>query len=185
MSSSAIAICASGPSLCSEDVYRLRDSKIPVIAVNSSWMIYPGCQYLFAGDEAWWNFNYHRIYSPAEKWTCSEKAASEYGINYFERGSLSTLNSGAMAILFAMSLGAEDIILLGYDCSLEKGIHWHGAHIGMNNPTSHSIQRWKAEFEILASEIRRRVNIVNCSRESRLNCFPVVSLKNTILRVSK
>lgn len=185
MSSGTIAVCASGPSLCSEDVHRLRDNKIPVITVNSSWMIYPGCQYIFAGDDAWWNTSHHRICSPAEKWTCSETAARTYGINYFEKTSGGTFNSGMMAILFAMSLGAEDIILLGYDCSLEKGIHWHGVHTGMSNPTAHSIHRWKKEFEMLASEMRRRVNIVNCSRESRLNCFPVVSLENTIRRVKK
>lgn len=185
MSARAIAICASGPSLCSEDIHRLRDNKIPVVTVNSSWMIYPGCQYIFAGDDAWWNVNYHRIYSPAEKWTSSETAARAYSINYFERRTEGTFNSGAVAILFAMSQGAEDIILLGYDCSLEKGGHWHGQHTGLHNPTGHSIQRWKVEFEMLASEIKRRVNIVNCSPGSRLNCFPVVSLESTIRRVNK
>lgn len=183
MSSGAIAVCASGPSLCSEDIHHLRDNKIPVVTVNSSWMIYPGCQYIFAGDDVWWNVNYHRIYSSAERWTCSKTAARMYGINYFESKTEGTFNSGAMAIRFAISLGVEDIILLGYDCSLEKGIHWHGTHTGMNNPTGHSIQRWKTEFEMLASEMCRRVNIVNCSRGSRLSCFPLIALDATIRRI--
>lgn len=185
MSIRAIAVCASGPSLRSEDVYRLRANRIPIITVNSSWMIDPDCQYIFAGDKEWWDNNYFQINSPAQLWTCNEDAARTYKINYFEENIEGTLNSGMMAILFSISLGTEDIILLGYDCSLEKGIHWHGRHTDLNNPTGYSILRWKKEFEIMASETRRRVNIINCSRESILTCFPRVSLESTLLRIKR
>jgi hypothetical protein len=85
-----------------------------------------------------------------------------------------------VVIFFAMSQGAENIILLGYDCSLEKGIHWHGAHARLHNPTDHSFNRWKAEFEMLASKINRKVNIINCSRAGRLTCFPRFTLESTL-----
>ncbi|EPY7113965.1 hypothetical protein ACXEHT_004839 [Klebsiella variicola] len=185
MSAETIAICASGPSLCIQDVHHLRDNKIPVITVNSSWMMYPGCQYIFAGDDAWWKANYHQINSPAERWTCSETAARTYGINYFEGGTYGSFNSGAVAILFAISLGAENVILLGYDCSLEKGIHWHGMHPGLHNPTGHSLHRWKMDFDVLAYEINRRANVINCSRGSRLTCFPCVTLESRLRKIKR
>lgn len=185
MSTGVVAVCASGPSLCSEDVYRLHDDKIPIITVNSSWKIFPECQYIFAGDNDWWKDNYYQINSPAQLWTCSKDAAHTYKLNYFEKNFEGTFNSGMMAIIFSIALGVGDVILMGYDCSLEKGIHWHGMHANLNNPTGYSIQRWKKEFEIMASETRRRVNIINCSRESRLTCFPRVSLENTLLRIKR
>ncbi|MBA4823863.1 hypothetical protein H2241_23425 [Pantoea ananatis] len=178
-----IAVCASGPSLCCDDIYRLRDHKIPVITVNSSWMIYPECQYIFAGDDVWWANNYHLVHSQAQRWTCSKKAAQKYGINYFERAIEGSFNSGMMAILLAISLGAVDIILLGFDCSLEKGLHWHGKHSGLNNPTGHSIRRWKTEFEILTSKKYQGVNIVNCTPETRLTCFQCATLETRLQRI--
>lgn len=183
MSYGAIAVCASGPSLCKEDIQLLKINKIPAITVNSSWQMHPECQYVFAGDEAWWNVNHYRINSSAQKWTCSKVASQLYGIHYFEKDNVEILSSGMVAILFAMSLGAENIILLGYDCSLQHSIHWHGLHAGMNNPTGHSIRRWKEESFLLAREIKRRVNVVNCSRESQLTCFPSVTLETTLQRV--
>lgn len=183
MSDGTIGVCASGPSLCRNDVYRLRDKKIPVITVNSSWMIYPDCQYIFAGDDSWWNDNYQLIDSQAQRWTCSKTAALLYGINYFENTYEDTFNSGLMAIIFAMSLGAENIILLGYDCSLENGVHWHGRHSRLHNPTGHSIRRWKIEFEKMTSLISKRVNIVNCTPESRLSCFPRTTLEKMLWKI--
>ncbi|WP_156506627.1 hypothetical protein [Pantoea sp. OXWO6B1] len=183
MSEGIIAVCASGPSLCCDDIYRLRDHKIPVITVNSSWMIYPECQYIFAGDDAWWANNYNLINSQAQRWTCSKNAAQKYGISYFERTIEGTFNSGMMAIFLAISLGAVDIILLGFDCSIEKGLHWHGKHSGLNNPTGHSIHRWKKEFEILTSEKYREINIANCTPETRLTCFPRTTLENRLQRI--
>ncbi|MFP1752400.1 hypothetical protein ACLECX_06885 [Lonsdalea quercina] len=185
MTANAIAVCASGPSLCKADVQRLCDHEIPVITINSSWAIYPECQYIFSGDEAWWNDNYDLITSPAQKWTCSESAAQKYKIHYFDKETEEALNTGIVAILFAISLGVENIILLGYDCSLEKGVHWHGKHPRLNNPTSYSVRRWKTEFESYSIDIRRRVNIVNCSHESRLSCFPKASLEETLRRVKR
>ncbi|MFP1725852.1 hypothetical protein [Lonsdalea quercina] len=185
MTASVIAVCASGPSLCSNDVHRLRDHGIPVVTVNSSWEMYPECQYIFAGDEAWWNDNYDLITSPAQKWTCSETAARKYEIHYFDKKTEATLNSGMVAILFAMNLGVENIILLGYDCSLEKGVHWHGKHPRLNNPTSHSTRRWNTEFQSYSLDVQRRVNIVNCSHGTRLSCFPRAGLDETLRRVKR
>jgi hypothetical protein len=47
--------------------------------------------------------------------------AQKNGMHYFNFRTGMTLNSGLVAILFAISLGVEDIFLPGYDCSLENG----------------------------------------------------------------
>lgn len=185
MSVDVIAVCASGPSLCRDDIYHLIDNKIPVMTINSSWKLYPECQYIFAGDEVWWKNNHHIIDSSAQKWTSNESAAKIYGINHFKIQIESTINSGLVAIFFAMSLGFENVILLGYDCSIEKGIHWHGKHLRLNNPNSSSIRRWRTEFELFSPELRRRGNVVNCSHETRLSCFPKAGLEKTLKRLKR
>ncbi|MDF1897326.1 hypothetical protein PVT62_25490, partial [Rahnella contaminans] len=52
MPSKIIVICASGPSLCAEDISFVYKLGIPIIAVNSSWIIAPECQFIFSADNA-------------------------------------------------------------------------------------------------------------------------------------
>lgn len=58
-----------------------------------------------------------------------------YSVNLFRAPDNDAFNSGQRAIQLAAHFGAERIILLGYDCSLENGTHWHGNHPdGLKNP---------------------------------------------------
>lgn len=85
-------------------------------------------------------------------------------------------NSGLAAIRIAIHFGASKIILLGYDCQHTKGKkHWHGDHpSGLGN--AGSIARWPVQFERLAKEIQG-FDIINCSRETALTCFPRADLE--------
>lgn len=57
------------------------------------------------------------------------------------------VNSGAQAISLAAESGAEVVVLVGYDCSLQNGLHWHGAHPqALRNPTQVSISKWQQQF---------------------------------------
>lgn len=80
-------------------------------------------------------------------------------------------NSGAGAIALAASLGAERIVLLGYDAQKTGGrAHWHGDHPeGMGN--AGSVGKWPGQFDALAKTLRG-VEIINCSRETALTCWP-------------
>lgn len=142
--------------------------------------MHTSCDFIFASDECWWEKNHKKINSPAEKWTCSRKAAEKFNINYFDFRPDGTYNSGGVAILFAMHLGVKEIILLGYDCSLDKGIHWHGKHVGISNPTPYQVKRWISEFEALKNNIKNTIKITNCSRDTKLSCFPVSSLNKAL-----
>lgn len=175
-----IAICASGPSLTPADCRLVSDAGIPLIAVNSSWRAAPQCGYIFAGDLNWWDKCFRVITASAEKWTCNSQAARRYNINLFATDTSGTFNSGQRAILFAASLGARKIMLIGYDCSVVSGIHWHGAHSAMDNPNAASVERWKGEFRRTADALAGKVQIINCSRQTSLNCFRRATLEDTI-----
>lgn len=166
-------ICiASGPSLNDADCRLAMSSGHPVIAVNSSWQLIPECHYLFAADCGWWDRHHAALATDAQCWTVSGRAHLRYGINLFRPPDSDSFNSGQRAIQLAAHLGAERVILLGYDCSLDIGTHWHGNHPeGLKNPDGESIRRWQGEFERLAESLHS-VSIINCSRHTALTCFP-------------
>lgn len=167
-------ICiASGPSLSRNDCRLAMSSGHPVIAVNSSIGLVPDCHHLFAADCSWWDKYHGTLKTAAKRWTVSGRAHLRYGVNLFRAPDNDSFNSGQRAIQLAAHLGAERIILLGYDCSLEKGSHWHGNHQdGLKNPDSESVQRWQGEFQRLADGLAPGITVINASRRTSLTCFP-------------
>jgi len=170
-----VACVASGPSLTQEDCEYLERANIKTIAVNSSWRAVPWCQMIYAGDQAWWDAHKLSIKTKSELWTCSARAAEVHGLN-FHRAS-GGYSSGLRAIELAISLGADKVILLGYDCSIEQGTHWHGDHTQTKNPTAQRCKVWAKQF---AAMDRKGVDIVNCSRQTELKCFRRDFLENAI-----
>ncbi|KAA5923456.1 MULTISPECIES: hypothetical protein [Pantoea] len=166
-------ICiASGPSLNASDCRLATASGHPVIVVNSCISLAPDCDHLFAADCSWWDKYHSTLKTRAQCWTVSGRAHLRYGVNLFRPPDNDSFNSGQRAIQLAAHLGAERIILLGYDCSLANGTHWHGEHPdGLKNPDGESIRRWQSEFQRLASSLPS-VSIINCSRRTSLTCFP-------------
>ncbi|MEH4985930.1 hypothetical protein ACOY5P_03390 [Enterobacter asburiae] len=165
-------ICvASGPSLVASDCARVSASGLPIIAVNSSWRAVPDCQHIYAADFAWWEHYYHSLGSSAELWTQSRRANTRFGVKLFRPSESGSFNSGQRAIQLAAHLGAERVILLGYDCTLANGAHWHGRHPAtMHNPVPREVGRWHSDFSSLAGALPG-VEIINASRETALTCF--------------
>jgi uncharacterized Rossmann fold enzyme len=77
--------------------------------------------------------------------------------------------------MLAAYLGAEKIILVGYDCSVKKGYHWHGEH---PKPLTNckSIKFWPGIFEKVATNLKH-IEVINASRETALTCFKKESLE--------
>ncbi|KNC94148.1 hypothetical protein [Trabulsiella odontotermitis] len=171
-------ICiASGPSLTAEDCLLATNSGLPVIAVNSSWAAVPGCQYVYAADFSWWEKYHSDVPSGAQRWTSSVSAAHRFGINYFPHPDNKSFNSGLRAIQLAIWLGARRILLLGYDCCIEAGSHWHGDHPAeLKSPDNSSVARWHAEYSRLVMT-SGNTEILNCSRRSALACFPLSTIE--------
>lgn len=177
-------ILASGPSLDDEDIDVCRKSRWNVITINNTWARYPDCDIIYGGDYIWWKEHHKLIKSNAEFWSCNQHASLSFNLNYHQVPP-GTYNSGMRAIELAVKLGAEHVILLGYDCSLSHGSHWHGNHDTTANPTDELITLWKQHFSHVAKKLNHKVNIVNCSRFTELDVFRRASLCDTLASVSK
>lgn len=173
----SVIICiASGPSLSYVECSIARSSGLPIIAVNNSWLAVPDSQNIYAADCCWWEEYGAGITSSATRWCGDEFTARRFGINWLPSAIPGSFNSGQRAIELAIHLGASRILLLGYDCSIRHGTHWHGNHQLLANPDKFSVAHWHDEFSRLKA-IAGGIEIINCSRYTRLTCFPRQSLE--------
>ncbi|HHT2833847.1 TPA: hypothetical protein ACTYSZ_004923 [Klebsiella aerogenes] len=170
---------ASGPSLTREDCALIQKSGCSIIAVNNTWQLFDEIYALYAGDLAWWKQYRQQIpLGRFRKITGNLAAAKSYGLEYRRYcGPQEGFNSGAMAISFAHELGAKVVVLVGYDCSLRYGVHWHGLHSGnLRNPTGKSLSKWHQQFRQIRKQ-HPKLHILNASRRSDLQCFPKIQLE--------
>jgi hypothetical protein len=102
---------------------------------------------------------------------------SRYNVTKIKSGCYA--NSGAGAIVTAIEGGATKVILLGYDCQHTNGkTHWHGdhpPHLG----NARQVDRWHEKFSQLAIKYAK-IEILNASRETALDCFPCVELESVL-----
>lgn len=183
-----VAVIGGGPSLTETDVKKL-NGKCKVIAVNDAYKLASWANVLYSCDLKWWDWHIDALSGfYGMRYTQSLDAAQKYGIKYIEGrpgSGLSTdahyihtnKNSGAQAINLAYLFGASEIILLGFDMQLgnDGQSHWFGDHPDKVRPNYADFQR---DFEVIATQ--HAVDIINCSRETALSCFPRKSL-NSIL----
>jgi hypothetical protein len=87
-------------------------------------------------------------------------------------------NSGIGSIQLAIKGGAKRILLLGYDCQVTQGkTHWHGDHPkGLAN--ARFLSTWPDKFRQFSKSVK--VEIINCSRETALDCFPRMTLAKAL-----
>jgi len=177
---------ASGPSLTRKDCELVQSTGHPIIAVNNTWQMFPDSLYaVYAGDASWWESHFDEVpQTYFRRCTASRRIAREKDIEFHRYWPASMqCNSGAGAILYAASQGAEKIILLGYDCSLQHGSHWHGQHEQLRNPTETSIKRWHKDFLFVQNKLNE-LDIINCTRRTDLKCFPLKNLEREIVALS-
>lgn len=91
-------------------------------------------------------------------------------------------NSGYQALNLLFHFGVSRVALLGFDMgpSPDGKAHWFGQHrapLGTRQP----FDVWLAKFPALAADLARRgVDVINCSRATRLECFPRRSLSEVL-----
>ncbi|MEZ2604973.1 hypothetical protein [Kluyvera intermedia] len=183
-SCNTVIICASGPSLIKKDCDLVCASGHTVIAVNSTWLAIPDCDYIYSTDYNWWHNNINLLPPSPERWTSNRKAFKEFSLNLFPIHDGGTFNSGQRAILFSAQLGAKNIILLGYDCSINNGIHWHGTHSSSSNPDVSTTIRWQREFEVIGKALCNDIHIINCSRYTEITCFRRLPLELALAEIA-
>ncbi|MAB25329.1 MAG: hypothetical protein CMK78_13435 [Pseudomonadales bacterium] len=175
-SGQTVCCIASGPSLAANDCALIEQEGLPTIAVNSSWQMARFADVIYAADPAWWDHNQHLIDVPTERWSSYQSADTKYGINR-HRVPNQPHNSGMRAIQFAIERGAARVLLLGYDCSVKGGTHWHGDHKSTRNPDAKRCAMWLQQFAMID---RKQTEIINCSRETALACFPRMTLEQAL-----
>ena len=174
-----MVIIASGPSLRHEDCGLVELSRLTTIVVNSSWQAARFASILYAGDACWWDSYGSEIDIEADRWTCSRQAAAKHRINHHT--AYGGYNSGMRAVQFAIERGAKRVILLGFDCSLRHGVHWHGPHERTKNPDSAKVKTWRSQFKTVAALAKiKKCEVINCSRHTELTCFPVRDLESVL-----
>jgi hypothetical protein len=189
-----IGIIASGPSATVQDAQKLRTCCDVVIAVNDSWRLCPEADVIYGTDMKWWKFAIDSIkkhfngdlWTQRQQWT---ELPEEIGIKCMESeckpdictesGKIHTgSNSGFAAINLAYHLGAKTIILLGYDMQLEGNKRHHdlvkrpdALNVGSN------YNSFSKHFDSINPK-KHGIEILNASRRTLLNCFPLVDLEN-------
>lgn len=88
-------------------------------------------------------------------------------------------NSGFGAVNLAVQFGVSRIILVGFDCRIDKGRHWHADHpISLNNPTVKTVARWRRVLDDAAPTFRALdIEVLNASPVSALAAYPKVTLE--------
>lgn len=184
-----VVCIASGPSLTQVDCDAVRASGLPAIVTNNTWQLAPWADALYAGDYQWWRRYAQECTFAGERWTCSERASTEFKLKFHRVAG--EYNTGARAMQLAKSLGASRILMLGYDMDFgaDGAVHWHGAHqrgrdakgqrILVGNPTADRFRIWQRLFTRLASELKP-AEVLNCSRRTALTCFKTADLQEAL-----
>ena len=197
------AVClGGGPSLCQEDVDYVRD-KARVIAINDAYLLAPWADVLYACDLKWWEWhkspeaiktNYQFTGQGALdfkglKITPDKEAAKRYrgllllhgehrlGLSQDQSTIHYGSNSGYQAINLAFLFGARTIVLLGYDMQFTNSAsHWFGDH---PDRVRSNYDSWKKNFESIAAQQEPLgFQVINCSRNTALQAFKRMSLKD-------
>ena len=175
----SVVIIASGPSLTREDCRAVEQSGLTAVAVNTAWTYARFCHAIYAGDMTWWRNYGADIDIDVPKYTLSQGAAHAFGITHHKSRIKSGYNSGLMALEMAINFGASRVLLLGFDCSVKNGTHYHGDHSKTPNPTHAKCKLWMGYAQRLV-DMYRDADIINCSRQTEYDAFPRQSLADAI-----
>ena len=152
--------------------------------------------HLYSCDQHWWHHHIHDINMgfTGKRWSCEPYSNSNWGKRDPTEWGVTVLrcdvagtglstdpevligggNSGYQAIGLALHLGAQRIILLGYDMTWTGGkSHWFGDHPTKFNKTNP--ERYISGFRTIRPS-DYGLEIINCSRSTALDAFPVRSL---------
>jgi len=206
----ATVVCiAGGPSLTAHQVelvqaWRQGDragAPRRVIVVNDAYQLAPFADLLFFADSRWWGWHRAR---PALKAFVGDKVTMGFNGEWIpdeavwklrdiaspesERVLSTTPNalakggsSGYQAMNLAVLAGAARLVLLGYDCKVaaDRRMHWFGDHPIPTPPW------WLSTLPRLFAQLAkalaaRGVEVVNCSEDTALGCFPRAPLDRAL-----
>ncbi len=183
-----VAILATGPSLCVQDIDACRAKSVRLLAIKDAIRLAPDADALYACDGHWWKhygptlkydgpkYSLDQIAAP---WATVLKNTGEMGLEREPTGLKTGRGSGYQAINLAVHLGATRIVLLGYDMQATKDRdHFHGAHPWKAIPP---YATFLPMFRFLVKPLEALgITVVNASRVSALNDFPKMRLEQAL-----
>lgn len=172
-----VLLVASGPSANQRDVDILASTGCRVVCVNNAWELYPNCECVYAGDEWWWNTYGASVPDTAHK-VWAGRGRNLYGCEY--DGPLNgKWHSGLKALEYVLRSGADEVMLIGFDCCVSgNALHFHENHKGPN-PRTENLEQWVssyAEIPLMWPYAR----ILNLSPISQIPDFPKVSVAQAV-----
>lgn len=161
--------------------------------INDGYRIAPWADALVALDTDWWHVHRGAPAFTGQRFSSDPDVRDRYGARYVpsiirEGLSLSWdeahfgTDSGYWAIQIAVLMGARRILLLGYDMGhAEDGrTHWFGDHqnpLRNCSPYELFLERYATLPAWCAAN---GVEIINCTRRTRLVCFPRASIRECL-----
>jgi hypothetical protein len=187
-------ILGGGPSLTQDDVLAVQGYG-RVIAVNDAYRLAPNADVLYGCDAKWWAWHHGVPTFSGLKFALEAAAGVWPGVEVLRNTGYGGLepacdglrngrNSGYQAINLAVHLGAAKIVLLGFDMGphVSGRTHWFGEH---PEPMKSPYDQMLALFETLVDPLKAAgVEIVNCSRRTRLNAFRIADLETVLQEVA-
>lgn len=169
------AVLATGPSLNSEDIEKLR-GKCKVVCVSDAYRLAPWADVLVSSDAQWWKVNKEAQEFEGLKFSLApDFCGLPKQIRKFDGGS--GWNSGLLGIRVAVHLGATKVLLLGFDMK-SPGNHFFGKHPApLKSSTTAHMERFKRQFQQYKP---RGVQIINCTNGSALLAYPQKSLEECL-----
>jgi len=191
-------IAASGPSLSASvgdlNHLRVRGKPFQLIAVNTTFRLFPWADLLYAGDILWWRAHHLEVKRTfkGEKWGGHQTIAQQYQTSWIKNTNRPGLgldgvvhnngNSGFQAINMAYLFGSRRILLVGFDMKLgpKKEKHWHPDH---PSPCVQAqvFAEWIHKAATLAKDLKLHgCEVINCSVDTALTCWPRASLTSCL-----
>ena len=190
-----VVIVGQGPSVVPTEVTKI-SSIFPTVAIKDTYRWAPKAQIIYACDRAWWFSRWRTDEAlrehPADKVVLDYqkmdtkvpglywlKCGGNEGFDYREGYVCHGRNSGHQALNMVVNMGPSKIILMGYDMREINGkMHCDVPHVPV--PPSVLDDFYNAFMKAVPSLLKRNVQIVNTSAQSRITCFPKLTLEQAI-----
>ena len=197
-----VACIGTGPTLTVAQIETARSKGFTLAGCNRVWEIVPDLAVLYGCNEQFWSHYWSPELErhPASKWTTNRAAAERYGLNWIAEKDAPGLSanrnvihhghgSGYSLVNLVYLLGAERIVLLGYD--LKYAADYDGRAQAIGSTERHYFGEYPAELQHWPSvqvkagvhvelvgkyrEVAAQglVEIVNCTPGSAIDCFPM------------
>lgn len=144
-----------------------------------------------ACNPEWWDYYHKDIKDSSIKWTWHEETAKKYGLNHINGRWAPGLSvdcdyihyhhgSGPQIVNIAYHYGVETMVLIGWDMCYREKRHYFGEY-------PKELQHWprtgpNGELDGLIKEMETikpedyDIQIINCSPDSALKCYPLKSI---------